>query len=166
MLRLRCIVAIAAFMFLFILVVIENAPAGERFRGRHVFYMTKWEQAEVGDEEGHIVAVFERKGIHIDFDKKAFSDGWAIHHAGRIDLNVKTGAGHAQGYDILTDKEGDKVIHRWEGGPGKSGQWEGTVTFIGGTGKWRGIRGTGTWIWHDVTPKQGYGDNVWEVEFP
>ena len=166
MCRLKSGVLISAFIFVSIVTIIANAIAGEKYRGRHVFYMTKWEQAVVGDEEGHIIAVFERKGIHTDFDKKPFSDGWPIHHVGKIDLNVKTGKGHASGCDIMTDKDGDKVIHRWEGGPGESGQWEGTVTFIGGTGKWKGIKGKGTWVWHDVPPKQGYGDNEWVVEFP
>jgi len=112
-----------------------SALAGEKYKGRHIFYTTKFESIEVGDEEGHIIAIVERKGIHTDFGKKPFSDGWPIHHVGIIDMNIKTGAGTASGYDVLTDKDGDKVIHKFQGGPGESGQWEGTVTFIKGTGK-------------------------------
>jgi hypothetical protein len=150
----------------FCIAPLGSALAGEKYRGRHIFYTTKWEPVEVGDKEGHIIAIVERKGIHTDFDRKPFSDGWAIHNVGIIDMNTKTGTGYSYGYDVLTDKDGDKVFHKWEGKPGKNGQWGGTVTFLGGTGKWKGINGTGSWIWYDVPPLQGYGDNEWVVELP
>ena len=42
---------------------IGNAVAGTKFKGRLAFYMTKWQQIEVGDVEGHVIATFEKKGI-------------------------------------------------------------------------------------------------------
>jgi len=42
---------------------IGNAVAGAKFKGRLAFYMTKWQQIEVGDVEGHVIATFEKKGI-------------------------------------------------------------------------------------------------------
>ena len=164
--RIKLMTLTATIIMFLCVTSLGSALAGEKYKGRHIFYTTKFEPIQVGDEEGHIIAVVERMGIHTDFDKKPFSDGWPIHGVGIVDMNIKTGAGSSYGYDVLTDKDGDKVIHKWEGGPGKSGRWEGTVTFIEGTGKWKGIKGKGTWIWNDIPPKQGYGDNEWDVELP
>ncbi len=42
-----------------------DALAGEKIKNRIVGYTVKWEQVEVGDQEGHVVAVMEAKGITV-----------------------------------------------------------------------------------------------------
>lgn len=41
----------------------HNAVAGEKFKTSTVYYAVKWEQVDVPDEEGHLVAALEAKGI-------------------------------------------------------------------------------------------------------
>jgi hypothetical protein len=148
------------------LTMVGSAAAGQKQRGRNTFYTTKWHQFEVGDSEGHVVALYESIGIHTNVTGKSFGDGWPIRLVGFSEFNTKTGTGHCFGYDEFTDNEGDKVFQRWEGKLGADGKWAGTVTFIGGTGKWTGIKGKGTWKYHALPPSQGYGDNEWDIEFP
>ena len=57
----RRVVAFVAFIVFIALVVgvtaARDALAGEKFRGRTVWYTVKWEQMDVGDEKGHIYAL-------------------------------------------------------------------------------------------------------------
>ena len=80
------------------ILLVGNAVAGEKFKGRTVMYGTKWEQINVGDEDGHVVAVYESKGISTNLEGKQFFDGWPIRETGVMDINLKTGVGSGHGY--------------------------------------------------------------------
>lgn len=90
---------------------IGNAVAGEKIEGTAVKHSVKWEQIEVGDEEGHVVAVYEHKGI----DRRADGKIFVYSECGVLDMKVRTGLGSGNGYGTSTDKEGDKVYWTWEG---------------------------------------------------
>jgi hypothetical protein len=145
------------------IVLVGNAVAGEKFKARAVKHVLKWEQINVGDEEGHVVVLYESKGISNDLQGKSYTDGWVNHEKGLFDMNNKTGAGSCQGYSEFTSKEGEKIFSKWEGSMAN-----GTWTFFKGTGRYEGIRGGGTWSPGPPTSDPGYfsTNHEGEVELP
>jgi hypothetical protein len=142
--------------------------AGEKVSIRIYMYATKYEQLEAGDEKGHVVAIAEVVGI-VDNTKigESFLDGWAYHQSSFLDLNPESGEGSGYGYFQYIDKDGDKIFGRWEGKM-VDGAWpRGKSTWFNGTGKFEGIKGSGTWFDHTVvTPTTSHVDFEGEMELP
>jgi len=66
---------------------------------------------------------------------------------------VVDGVPRNKGYCAFGDAEGDRLFTDWQGGPAKDGEGtEGINTIVGGTGKYAGIQGTGSWKSKDVGP--------------
>jgi hypothetical protein len=164
--RFKVLAFIALITLAFGVALVGDALAGEKVKARTVLYRVNWQQIEVGDQKGHVYVLYESKGIETILQGKAFCDGWSLRQGGFLDINLKSGAGYAHGFEVMTDKDGDKIFDTWEGKPGKGGLWEGTWTYTGGTGKWQGIQGRGTWITHEPAPGQSYDDWEGEVELP
>ncbi len=143
-----------------------NAVASEKFKSRNSINRVNLQQIEVGDQEGHVYAIYESKGIVTIMQGKAFFDGLPTKEVGFLDINVKSGTGYGPGFGVVTDKDGDKTFATWEGKPGKGSLWEGTATYTGGTGKWQGIQGKCTWVTHDVARGQSYNESECEIELP
>ncbi len=61
------------------------------------------------------------------------------HCAGNV--LVVQGKASARGECLWTDSDGDTFIGTFVDEPGKPGAW----TFVGGTGKWKGVTGSGTY---------------------
>jgi len=59
--RFKLFAFIALIAFAFGVVLVSDALAGEKGKGRLVCHSVKWQQIEVGDVEGHIVAVSEAR---------------------------------------------------------------------------------------------------------
>jgi len=161
---------IALITLAFGIALVGDALAGEKYKSRTAYYNTKWEQIEVGDQEGHVLAVGEGVGIvTLLEDGIPTTDGAVERTAGLYDLNLKTGTLSARGYSTVTDRDGDKTFSVWEGKmvgqPGKA-RGEGTFKYVGGTGKYQGIKGGGTWVSHRITPTQRYSDVQGEYELP
>ena len=104
----------------------------------------------VGDVPGHQVRVFS---LHVVFPQEAppvfdgvkAKEAWQRAMTDYINLS-----GHANGYIVYAMDNGDKVFARWEGlthttinpdGSKASETW-GVTTLTGGTGKFKGLRGT------------------------
>ena len=111
-----------------------------------------------GELEG---AIFndERKGF---LDKALYQVHW-----------VGDGTGYSYCFKTFTVKDGDKVFARCESKGIVNGAEEGTVTLIGGTGRYNGIKGKGTyrfsdiagkvhWIWSSSTTKRPESTTVEE----
>jgi hypothetical protein len=143
-----------------------DALAGEKFKLRTSKASVKWEKVEVGSQEGHALVVEEGKGIITNMEGKWFGDGWVLRHFGLIDMNTKTGVVFGHGYEEITDKDGDKYFNKWEGKATGESTWEGTYVITGGTGKYRGIKGSGTFSLLSVSPDQWFTDEQWDIELP
>jgi hypothetical protein len=165
--RFKLFTLIALITLAFGVALIGDAMA-EKAKGRVVGYNVKWEQVEVGDQEGHVVAVVEAKGINSTIMGKTVPDGMVYRLSGLLDINLKTGVGSfVDGYDEYTDRDGDMIIHKITGKyPGGGKAAEGEWTCIKGTGKFEGMQGKGTWIGHDIAPRQWYVDWEGERELP
>jgi hypothetical protein len=147
-----------------------DALAGEKFKGRTVWYTIKWEQINAPGEEKHLLAVNEAKGITSNTEGKAFGEGTVDRSGGVWDIDLKSETGSSYGYQESTDRDGDKVYSRWEGrrvkGKYWGSQWDGKSTILRGTGKYEGIKGEGTYSVYNIAPMQGYTDWEMEVELP
>ena len=153
----------AVVMFVFGIATIDCAVAGEKMKWHGASFTTNWQQIEVGDEEGHVVVVYEAKQIYFD---ELTGERWAGPEANMLDINLKTGQGFVQGYGSITDKDGDKQFRTQEGKPVGKDHWKGTWTYVKGTGKYEGIKGGGTWDQYQLGPQQSYLEIEGEVEIP
>ena len=150
--------------------LVGNAMAGEKFKGRTVWYMTKWEQIGVPGEEKHLMVLQEAKGISSNTEGKAFGEGTVDRLVQFVEIDLKTETGSSHGYQESTDRDGNKIYYRLEGSrlKGKlwTSVWEGKYTILRGTGRYEGIKGEGTWSSYPIAPMQLYGDWEMEVELP
>jgi len=161
--RYKITALMASFTFAFGVALVGDALA-ENVKCRNVQDTVKWEQINVGDEEGHLIAVGEEKGLVTNLERKPLFDGSSWHLTSLYDINVKTGVGSGQGYGETADKDGDKWYFTWEGkmlkgGRFGTGYWGGTWTSVKGTGKFEGIQGNGTFEGYGIG---GYVLNDWE----
>ena len=165
--RFKLIAVIALITLAFGVVLVGDALAGEKVKFRDANYRVKIEPVAVGDEEGHVVVVWEGKGICTNLEGKKFLDGWLHRQAGLTDVNRNAGTWSTQGYSEFTDPDGDKIYAAWEGKKVKKDiPGEGTVRLIKGTGKWQGIQGKGNWISYSPAADRVYSDTEWDVEWP
>jgi hypothetical protein len=159
--------ALIAAIALFVgVVAVGNALAGEKVKFRTVAYLVKAEFIPVGDEEGHIVVVWEGKGICSNMEGKKFMEGWLYREVGLADENSKTGTWAGQGYSEYTDPEGDKIYEAWEGKRTRNRINEGTALLVKGTGKWQGIQGKSNWTVYLPADDRWYANEEWDVAWP
>jgi hypothetical protein len=163
----KIIAMMALIVFATGIILVNCAVAGEKVKGRTVTHNIKWQQIDVGDADGHVVAIEENKGVSANLEGKWFADGWSFRETGLYDINLKTGIGSAHGYGDYTDRDGNKWYFTWEGKAvkGEKYAWGGTWKAVKGTGKFEGIHGGGTWQNYQVGD-QGYFDWEGDIELP
>ena len=150
MFRFKLFAVLTATLFVLGIAMIDCAVAGEKIKVTAAGVTTKWQQMEVSDEEGHVIAIGESKAVY--FDEKTGER----HHVGigynTYDINLKTGQGTLEGYGVSIYPNGDKAFRTQEGKPVGKGHWKGTWTFTKGTGKYEGVKGGGTWETKSIGP--------------
>ena len=121
----------------------------EKFKARSVSQITKMDVIKVGDVEGHIIAVYERRGL-------AFFDGEVATFLNSGMLDMTKGKGTGEGYARYTFEDGSTTVSKWQATlaprEGKRITAEGTFTFIGGSGRFEGIKGEGKFTAKSYTP--------------
>ena len=95
----KIIALVALITFSFGMTAVGNAVAGVKVNCRNVWYLTKWEQVETDHEEGHVVAIYEHKGILSRTDGKTF----ILWECGLLDIKLTTGACRHTGACELRD---------------------------------------------------------------
>jgi hypothetical protein len=136
----------------------DFATASKSYRLRAVRTTTR-QKLKVGDQEGHLVLVFEETGIQSNRQGREFQDAWMCRDAGVWDTSSGT-----HGYEIITDKDGDKLYMAWESTAMRGDGADGTCILVDGTGKFEGIKGKGTWFAHNSTDPWQYVNFEFEVE--
>ena len=135
--------AVLAVLMLGLVSVALGAEAGEISRsGQSFHHKLKFEPVEVGDVEGHIVAVYEEEGI------VTFSDGQVAEFKNSGTLDYVNWEGVHRGYHTVTFKDGSTHTTRYEGTSKKTPEGRvttGTHTYVGGAGKFSGIKGEGSY---------------------
>ncbi len=140
--------------------LVRDVVAGEKFKCRTVWYTTKAERINFGDEKDHKVGLFESKGIISNMEGKTFGDGWLARNVFIGEASTKPSR---NSYMTLTDKDGDKIYMKAECKPPNPNGW----TFFKGTGKFEGVQGKG--IYSQVVtadPTLTYVNWEGEVELP
>lgn len=60
------ITLISFIVFAFSVLMLDCALAGEKIKLHGSSFITEWQQMEVGDTEGHVMAVYKSKQIYIN----------------------------------------------------------------------------------------------------
>jgi hypothetical protein len=114
-------------------------------------------------EKGHIFFVGDISGVFFNDVANGFLDKSSVDCPGVIDIvNGLSIANH--GYCIVTDKDGDKVFYVWKGKDTSPTVGGGTFQFTGGTGKYSGIKGPGTYRYAGIGKAPAYSV-IWEGEW-
>ena len=99
---------------------------------------------EVGDVPGHVVGVVEFKGLTF------FEGGEIATNANPATFDLTDGSGPHQGYVVHYFDDGSTSIERYQGeaklsADGKRTVVEGTFQCVGGSGRFEGLKGEGTY---------------------
>jgi hypothetical protein len=101
------------------------------------------QQVEISDHPGHTLAISQMK---CNWSKPMEVDG--VQDKDGIDsgsADVHGGSGSSHGYYIDNMANGDKTFVHWQGTDAKDGTSQGKWTYTGGTGKFKSIKGGGTY---------------------
>ena len=153
-----CLIGIF-FITTWLLVSVTQAGAETVKKIKITSYITKIEVIPVPDVKGHIVGVYERRGVAVFEDGEAA----AYHTRGTFDYIKKNGP--FQGYTQLTYKDGSTTMVKYQGTltlpqgkklPSLKGKGE----YIKGTGRFKGIKGSVSFSGKYITPysKETKGD--------
>jgi hypothetical protein len=148
------------------------SPASQRIKisGRHTMSMAQ-HQAGISDRPGHVLLLTEAKGTNQNTGSTPWMDGSTLVSVGTADLVF--GNGPHQGY-IAEVEGGDTAYTRWTGTvttvlsdqkvPVTSfqGQW----TKTGGSGRFKGLSGAGTYKGRFTSPTEYTVEWSGEAEMP
>ena len=163
MFRSKLFAVTAVVMLVFGIATIDCAVAAEKVKYHGTSVTTNWQQMEVGDEEGHVLATSEAKQIYIN---EKTGEKLVSICKNTMDINLKTGQGTLKGYGVSTFPNGDKIVRMHEGKPVGKGHWKGTYSYIKGTGKYEGVKGKGIWDSYSLAPQMSYMEVEGKVDMP
>ena len=115
--------------------------AGETitFHSQHANVATEFNQIEVPDEPGHIIATFKAKGIGMRRVGPA-EPNYTINLWGTGQYR-KDGTGSEHGYGQFTFADGATYFEEWKGEVA-NGRDVGTAIYYGGTGRFKNMKGS------------------------
>ena len=128
-------------------------------------YLTKVEVIPVPGVKGHVVGLYERRGVAV------FEDGETASYLTRGSFDYNKGQGPFRGYSQITYMDGSTSRSKYQGittvPPGeKLPSFKGTGEYINGTGRFEGIKGKFSFSGKYVTPytkDKTKGDAYYEV---
>ena len=136
----------------------ENANA------RQVFHIVKSEMVEVGDKPGHYVGYIHNCGLlFLDDGEVATVDGWYT-------FDYTNGSGIFSGYGKTVFDDGSTQLTRIEKGNttaiqgGKVSLLEGAYEYVGGSGRFQGLKGNGTFSGKRVGPVESGADGYTDLK--
>ncbi len=118
--------------------------------GKFTSSQTRMDSSAIGDAEGHVFSLTEYKGTNVSTGEYKFMDGAQIFNVSFADL--LKGNGPQQGYIEFSQKD-DRTYAKWEGRVTTTLSaedtpiiaFEGTFSWIKGTGQFENIQGNGTY---------------------
>lgn len=132
-----------------------------QWRGRGVLVVVDKLSMKVEDRANHTVAATEFDGAVFTDEGKPFLDKarhqvFAVNDAGIL----------RAGYNTFTDSDGAKVFAKYTVTESKPPEHHGTVEFTGGTGKYEGITGGGTFRVVYISDRVGWSEFSAEYTIP
>ncbi len=155
-----------AFLFAVLLAVfvvqIPEFSSAEEVAGRNIGHTQKIEMMEVGDVPGHFIGVSQANGLA--FYTKGSENGEVIPRVWISNFDVVMGKGTFTGYEVKTFKDGSTIVVKANGTQtpidgGKRTAFEGTWEVAGGTGRYAGAKGSGTFKGERVGDAKTGADN-------
>ena len=139
-------------------------------KSRTVYHMTKVEAIPVGDVPGHIIGIADARGLF-------FIEGGEVGaFSNKIWFDYTNGNGSHWAYSINTFPDGSTRVNKAQGTttalPSGESTFEGTFTFVRGTGRWEGIQGGGSYTRKRLAPltpggpADCYMDSVYTYTLP
>ncbi|MCW2239086.1 hypothetical protein [Azospirillum canadense] len=135
------------------------AQDGGQWNSKAVLVVIGTKAVTLEDQPGHMIAITEFDGAAFNSDGKPFLD-----KARYQVTDITDTAGQEIGYKTFTEPDGSKVYARYllkeKKKDGAQTVWNGTWEFTGGTGKYRGITGRGSYhvvsvsdtaVWDELT---------------
>lgn len=92
----------------------------------------------MGEERLHLA--IEGSGIYVSDDEDGFLNNASIHFLGT--LHAVKGVFEESGFMVFNVPDGDKVYATWKGTGNLGKDAKGTLTYVGGTGKYAGLTGS------------------------
>jgi len=128
-------------------VLVPMTQAADEVAGRNVGHTQKSEMIEVGDVPGHFMGVSQSYGL--SFYTKGPDKGEIIPRMWIAIFDVVKGKGTYTGYEVKTFNDGSTLVVKGSGTQtpidgGKKTALEGTWEVTGGTGRYAGAKGSGT----------------------
>jgi hypothetical protein len=140
----------AAIISAFVAVPLAGAEKTVQENGRQVYHVVKVEVMPVGDVPGHVVGIVESRGL--SFPETGEVGTWSS----KVILDLTNGTGTTQTYAVTTFEDKSTTIMLAKSvvtsRPDGSSTFEGTATYIGGTGRFAGIQGGSSYTGKRMAP--------------
>ena len=119
-------------------------------KGRTVYHFVKSEVMQVGDVPGHVLGIVDASGLSF------LDSGEVAIYSTKITFDLRNGTGRHEGYGVTTFEDKSTMVTLVKGtttghSDGTS-TFEGTYTFVGGTGRFAGIMGAGSYKGKRLAP--------------
>jgi hypothetical protein len=129
-------------------VLLPGVSVAEEVAGWSTGHTQKSEMMEVGNVPGHFMGVSQFHGL--SFYTKGPDKGEMINRMGTTIFDVVKGQGTGTGYEVKTFNDGSTVVLKFSGNQlpidgGKKTAMEGIWEVAGGTGRYAGAKGSGTY---------------------
>ena len=116
----------------------------------------------MGEERLHLT--LEGSGIYVSDEKDGFLNNASMHLLGT--LHAVKGVFEDSGFIVFNLPDGDKVYATWKGTGNLGKDAKGTISYVGGTGKYAGLTGGGEYnrghvpnasksVWAAITTHKG-----------
>ena len=153
---------IAVTLFAMTVLLVPMAEAAEESAGRAVYHTLKAESKEVGDVPGHNKGAGQNSGL--GFFTKGPAAGQIATRVGTYTFDTVNGRGTVASEIVYTFPDGSTLIHKAAAkitpkDGGKTASFEGTYEVAGGTGRFSGAKGKGTFKGERLGPPQTGGDS-------
>ena len=137
------------------------AEEAAQWHGKGILVVVEKTSMKVEDRANHTVAATEYDGAVFNDEGKPFLDKArqqvvAVNDAGVLRV----------GYNIFTDGDGAKVFAKYSVTESKPPEHRGTLEFTGGTGKYEGITGGGTFRLVYISDRVGWNEFSAEYTLP
>jgi len=147
-------------------VLLPGVSAADELAYRAVYHVQKLEPIEVGDVPGHFMGVSDTPGLI--FMTKGPASGEIGTRKATTYSDIVNGKGSFIGYYVYTFRDGSAMHTKAVGtytpvDGGKRSAFEGTVEVAGGTGRFEGMKGKGTFKGERVGPRETGGDSYLDV---
>jgi hypothetical protein len=137
------------------------AEEAGQWHGKGVLVVIEKTSMKVEDRANHTVAATEYDGAVFNDEGKPFLD------KARYQVVAVNDAGVLRvGYNTFTDADGAKVFAKYSVTESKPPEHHGTLEFTGGTGKYEGITGSGTFRIVYISDRVGWDELSAEYTIP